>query len=180
MKSSNYRPINVPLRLHLEYEQITVGELSNILRHWQALLRTAWRESFQLQYADKVPIGVPTTRVLTVAATTENSFDLLSNFAIQAFIIGNIAVGPVVTWPDIVRGSYRYLSAVWERDSAEKYARETERLVFIKGGDTPELLVPLEALANRETGERLERLLAILAGGEITGTIEEESDNLDE
>ena len=88
MKSTRYVAINTPIKLHLEYSKMTVGELSNILRHWQALVRAVWREAYELEHGAKAP----NTHVMTVASSTENSFDLISDFALQMALIANLVL----------------------------------------------------------------------------------------
>ena len=83
MKATNFVQIGTPIKLHLEYDKMNVGELSVILRNWQALLRSVWLESYRIQ-RNAMP---PTTRVLTSAASTEHSFELVSEYAIPALVI---------------------------------------------------------------------------------------------
>ena len=49
MRTENYRQIEAPVKLLLEFEHLTVGELSNVLRQYQALLPAAWRDTGRAQ-----------------------------------------------------------------------------------------------------------------------------------
>ena len=167
MKTTGYRPISVPIKLHLDFDQMTVGELSNILRQWQALLRSAWRESYELVYSPRVP----TVRLLTVSASTENSFDLLSDFAIPAVLYTTAVAGPILEWPSVARTAYYYLASIWE-PKGERYQADDSRHIVIIGGDTPAMRLPVAALGDTEVGERVENLWSTANSGEINITVE--------
>ena len=180
MKTTLYRPINVPIRLHLEYQQMTVGELSNILRNWQVVLRSAWEESLQLELSDGVSSrSVPTTRILTVSTSTENSLDLIADFAIHAVLFGSATVGPVVTWPSVVRNTYGFLYDVWEYRRSRHSDPEKHQYVYIRGRGSPEMMVPAHLLANSKCGERVERLWEIANSGNIEITVDATADQSD-
>ena len=93
MRTGSYRHIEAPVRLSLEFEHLTVGELSNVLRQYQALLRAAWRDAGRDQ-----DIRTPPVRLLTVSTSTDHSFDLISEFAIPAYHFSTALVGPVTSW----------------------------------------------------------------------------------
>ena len=168
MKSTNYAAINAPIKLHLEYSKMTIGELSNILRHWQALLRAVWREAYELQHGAKAP----NTHVLTVASSTENSFDLISDYALQTAFIVNLVLGPVTDWPRQARIAYAYLSLIWETESEERLEAGQERVTII-GGKTTAITFPPHMLENEEIAGRLAAFWRIANSGEISITAEE-------
>lgn len=162
MKFTNYESIDEPIRLHLEFDQITVGKLSSILGQWQVVLRSAWRESYELQLVGRAP----TARVLTVSTSTKHSFDLIAEFV----ILSTSFLGPIYNWPSLVRTAYGYLGSVWllkERQSE----REDSGHAFIRGVQSAELDVPIDALKDSGTGQRIERLWEIANRGSINITV---------
>ena len=174
MRNSNYKPIGVPINLHLEFDQMTVGELSSILREWQALLRSAWREWYEIQYSGKAP----TARLLAVSASTENSLDLLSDLAIPTLYFTTQVLGPAKDWPAVVGSAYHYLHSVWSQKE-RRYEDGDFRHVYIRGGFTLELLVDRASLKDSETGERIEKLWKIANSGFIDMTVEEQDDQVE-
>ena len=166
------RVLNAPIKLHLEYRQMTIGELSNILRHWQALLRAVWRDSYELQHSDRAP----NARVLTIATSTENSLDLISDYAIPGLVIANLFLGPVTDWPRQARMAYAYLSRLWESKKEERIG-EGDVGVTIIGGRTPFMRFPAETLENDATARRLAELWRIANSGSISVTFEEVKDS---
>ena len=172
MKSTRYAAVNAPIKLHLEYGNMTIGELSNILRHWQALLRAVWRESYEIQHGVKPP----NARVLTIATSTENSLDLISDYAIQWAFIVNLILGPAVDWPGQARMAYAYLSLLWESEEEKRKGESFER-VTITGGETPSLTFPARTLENEEAARRLRELWRVANSGNILVTFEEVNDS---
>ena len=168
MKSTSYAAINAPIKLRLEYSKMTVGELSNVLRHWQALLRAAWREAYELQHGVKAP----NTHLLTIASSTENSFDLISDYALQTAIIANLVLGPVTDWPGQARMVYAYLSLIWETEGEAHLEADQERVTII-GGDTPAITFPSNMLENEEIAGRLKAFWKIANSGDISISIQE-------
>ena len=167
MRTRGYQPISVPAKSHLDFDQMTVGELSNILRQWQALLQSAWRESYELAYSSRAP----TMHLMTVSASTENSFELFSDFAIPAVYVANVILGPVKDWLPAAMNAYRYLASAWESRSRQPLA-ESSGHVLIRGGDSPEMMVPVSALRDTEVGPRVETLWSIANSGLIKVTVE--------
>ena len=176
MRATNYMALNAPIRLHVEYGKMTVGELSNILRHWQALLRAVWREVYEQQYRVKAP----NTHVLIVASSTGKSLDLVSDYAIYALLLANPIVGPVTDWPRQARAAYAYLSLIWTAGKKE-YLNVGQERVTIMGGDRPAMTFPSHMLENEEIAGRLESLWKIANSGDMSFTVEEpdESDTND-
>ena len=170
MRSTRYSLLEVPVRLHLEFNQMTIGELSRILREWQVVLRSAWRESYELQFQTRAP----SARVLTDSASTKCSFDVVSAFAIPLSLSTSF-LGPVYNWPYLARTACGYLGSVWPSPTRQ-LEREDSGLVFIRGGNTPELDVSVDTLTDTETGQRIERLWAIANSGSIRITVEAPSD----
>ena len=162
MRARNYKPIGVPIKLHLEFDQMTVGELSSILRQWQAILRSVWRESYEIQFSGKAP----TARLLTISTSTRNSCDLVSDFAIHTLNFSTILFGPVATWPSVVGSAYDYLGLVWSQ-RREQSEHDDLGHVFIKGGQSPELQVKARALRDSKAGPRIETLWKTATSGSI-------------
>ena len=108
LRSRRYRSIDAPIKLKLEFNEITVGELSSLLRQWQALVRSAWRESYGLSNSGRVP----TARILVVSASTENSFEILTDIAIP-LSIATAFMGPFKDWPRIARTAWSFLELAW-------------------------------------------------------------------
>ena len=164
MKATNYAQINAAIKLHLEYDKMTVGELSNIARQWQALLRAAWRES----YAAERGRTAPNARVLTVAASTENSFELVSEYALPTLVFATMVLGPIVTWPGLARAAYARIRN--RMDSIIETVPEGR--TYMRVGDR-EVNLPDDTFADDETAERARRFLETLISGQIVGAIED-------
>ena len=175
MKSTNYRPIDVPINLHLEFDQITVGELSSILRQWQALLRSAWRESYEFHYSSRVP----PMRLLAASASAENSFEILSDIAIPVLYFNVALLGPARDWPSVVRSSYRYLASVWLQ-KRRRFENIASGHMLMRGGDSPEIFIDIDILSDNETGQRIERMWNTANSGLIKMTVEVPSDRSDD
>ncbi len=194
MKSTAHVAITAPIKLHLEYREMTVGELSNILRHWQALLRVAWREAYELQHGRRAP----KPRVFTVAASTGNSFDLISEYALPWILIASQILGSATDWHRQARIAYGYLSHIWKIKSGEYVEREPtleegfegelairentdvgEQQVTIIGGDKPAITFPSHILDQSETSGRLLQFWKIANSGDIAATMQEIHDTND-
>ena len=172
MKSTSYAAVNAPIKLHLEYSKMTIGELSNILRHWQALLRAVWRDAYELQHG----VSAPNTHVLTIATSTENSLDLISDYALPGAIIANLILGPVTDWPGQARIAYAYLSLLWETERGARPEEGNEH-VTITGGKTPVITFPSHLLENEAIAGRLGAFWRIANSGNISFTVEEVNDS---
>ncbi|MCY4580340.1 MAG: hypothetical protein OXD31_15015 [Chloroflexi bacterium] len=175
MKSTRYESLDVPIKLHLDFTKITVGELSNIMRDWQALLRCVWRESYALQY----PGRIPSPRILVVTASTENSFEIISDIAIHTLFFGTAFLGPVRNWPNVAKQAHGYLREVWLQKAARS-GSSVGNHVYMRGGDSPEVIATIDALQDSEAGARLERMWDRANRGEIELTIEELDDDNDD
>lgn len=153
MKSTSYKSIDVPIRLHLEFDQITVGELSNLLRQWQALLRAAWRESYDLRYPDH---PIPNARILVVSTSSESSCDFVAVIAVHLPVVTSL-IGPVRDWPALATAAYLRIGEVWSAKTARDDSAASNHL-YMRGGETPEISVNAEDLGDPETGPRIERM----------------------
>ena len=171
LKSTSYKSIDAPIKLRLEFDVTTVGELSSILRQWQVLLRTAWRESYEINYQG----SAPNARILVSSASTENSFEILTDIALPLAAI----FGPVKEWPAVARTAYHYLASVWSEKEDQDYTIDSDH-VYVRGGETPEIRVSAAALKDSETGQRLERMWEIANSGAIRLTVEELDDEDDQ
>ena len=182
MKATNYTQINAGIRLHLEYDKMTVGELSNITRQWQALLRAAWRESYPTQAIPTEPLPTalrptepiptpPNARVIIITASTENSLELIAEYALITTTITAAVFGPMVDWPGLARAAYRHIQNKLE-GSRETGSVRDEGRIYMRSGDR-EVNLPNQVLADDETGERARKLMETFFSGGISGTIEE-------
>ena len=79
------------VRVHLEYEQMTVGQLGRYLDGWQALLRTAWREEAERLEGRHIPV-----RVFPARIATGESIDVLMEYAVKTYEIFMQAGGAVM------------------------------------------------------------------------------------
>ena len=148
MKTKSFRSIDVPIKLRLEFDDITLGELSNFLRQWQALLHAAWRESFELSDLGRAP----RVHILVASASTENSFDILSYIALHSDYFEAV-FGPVKDWASSVRHVLSFLGLVWSRREA-RIARDDSDRLYIRGGDSPEMSVGVDILRDSEAARR--------------------------
>ena len=167
MRSTRYDPLDTPIKLHLEFKQITVGEISSVLRQWQAILRSAWREAYELQFSG----SVPTARIIAVSVSTEHSLDILSDIAIPALHLSVATIGPIKDWRTVTRSAYGYLNSVWSQKAEEEYGAPSQTM-RMRGGDVPELDIPVDALRDSKTADRIETLWRIANSGEIDITVE--------
>ena len=187
MKSNRYEPLNTPIRLHLEYENLTVGELSGILRQWQVVLRSAWRETYVRQsnavdftdpegrfisFAAKESMyrGSTTARLLVVTTSTAHSFDILADFGLdRALLFSTAFLGPIVNWPSFVRVVYEYLRLIVEA-RLKRYGDSGK--VLIKGVGSTELQIHSDMLKDSDTADRVERLWEIANSGNVRMSID--------
>ena len=165
MKTKRFRSIDIPIKLRLEFDDITLGELSNFLRQWQALLRAAWRESFELSDLG----SAPRVHILVASASTENSFDILSYIAIHSDHVAAV-FGTAKDWAPSVRDVLSFLGLVWSRREAQIARDDSDRL-YIRGGDSPEMSVGGDLLRDSETGRRIQHLWEIANSGAVKITI---------
>lgn len=149
MRSRSYRRIEpaMAIRLSIEFDELTVGELSNILRQYQATLRTAWK----IEASDLRMPTVPGPRLLTGLVSSRNSLEIVTEFALHAAMLSNFFVGPVANWPDVVRGTFHRLQAatsrmrIGARPAGRRGADPTDsddsfdRRIVIQGGYRPRL-----------------------------------------
>ena len=166
LRSRQYRSIDAPIKLKLEFNEITVGELSSLLRQWQALVRSAWRDSYERSNRD----GVPNARILVISASTENSFEVLTDIAIPITSFAATVLGPAKDWPAVARTAWSYLESTWTA-RADRSGTTASDHVYIRGGETPEIRVSADALRDSETGGRVERMWEIANSGSIRTTV---------
>ena len=112
MRGSNFQPIEVPVGLFLEYDALTVRELSNLLSRYQTVLRSGWRAVVEPAAAAGVLGNYPSPRILTTSMSSTHSMELIAEYAIPAVAIGNATLGPMVHWPNAVRTAVVYLLGV--------------------------------------------------------------------
>ena len=180
MWSNAYSHMGVPIRLHLEFSQMTIGELSGVLATWQALLRAAWRESNELSLGRTGPQA----RMVVEATSAANSFDMVSDIAVN-LTTATALVGPVRDWPALARASYRYLGSVWREQERREpslasghalYAQDEVDMagaLYMRGGRVPELIVGTDSLAQRGVAEQVVRLWELANRGGITLTVDD-------
>lgn len=166
MKSTSYTRISATVKLHLEYNQMTVGELSNILRHWQALLRVAWMEVYESEHDH----DAPKPRILISAASTDNSFDLISEYAIPTVMHSAAVFGPLINWPRQAITVYNFIKAKLQETKEARFNQNYDR-VYLRVGDR-EIDAPVHALQDTTAGSRIENLLAIMVSGDVDMDIE--------
>ena len=160
MKSGQHETIGAPIGLHLDYELLTLGELSKLLGQWQALLRCAWREHWRLRYGPEPP----PVRVFTSSISTGNSIDVTSDFAMALSLITAV-VGPPIDWPRRGREAFEFISHRLQRQQKV----ENDRL-YMELGDQPVLDFPTHITESDETTERLVRIINAAKTGNIRMT----------
>lgn len=170
MKSKDLISIGSPIKLRLEFDGVTVAELSNILRQWNALLRVAWRESYAIHYGGRAP----NAHILVASASTENSFEVIADIALPLAANASI-LGPAIDWLTLARIAYGYLASRW-REREEQREADVSSHLYLRGGETPELRVSTVVLANRKIGDRIERMWDTANSGGIRLTVEELDD----
>ena len=167
MKSTDYRRIDVPIRLHMSFEDITVGELSKLLRIWQALLRAAWRESYERRYREPSP----NARILVNTASTSNSLDIISDIAVHLAFVSTLA-GPVRDWPAVVRDCYRYLGSAWMAERRQQPIGASEHTLNMRGVQAPENLAGTDAYDDSMVRPYVRSFMETANGGGIRVTVE--------
>lgn len=163
MKSKDHSRTEVPIRLHLEFDQLTVGELGRFLMVWQALIRAAWLESYEFNIGGTGPEA----RVVVETVSSGNSLDVVSEIAVNLSTFASSIRDMRV----LAHACYRYIGAVWlarERRQPDLAASH----VFVRGERGAEIIVPVDVLAGSETGGRIERMWSVANSGGITITVE--------
>ena len=110
MRGRGYQPINVSIRLRLEFEHLTVAELSNILSNYQRMLRAAWRETlhdWQVEHSPSVRL------VVSGASSGSSPVDIWVNYIIPGIHLGRALVGLIKDWPDFVKAIFNYVKKHW-------------------------------------------------------------------
>jgi|SRR3990172_1223929 len=167
MRGPGYQAINVSIRLRLEFEHLTVAELSNILANYQRMLRAAWRETLHDQKVEKSP----TVRLVVTGASSGSSpLEVWVNYVLPGIYLGSAMVGPVKDWPSIVKSIFDYVRELWWVLGQRPDDPLSDR-VMITGGSHPQLNIPLSALHNRSTAREIQNLWSVAQKGRIKLTI---------
>ena len=166
MRGRGYQPINVSIRLELEFEFLTAAELSNILAIYQRMLRAAWRETLHDQHVDKSPAF----RLVITGASSSSPLEVWVNYVLPAVYFSSAIAGPVKHWPGFVKGSFNYVRAVWSATGKGPGDSSSDR-VIITGGSAPQLNIPVSALHDRKTAQHIKELWSVAQKGRIKVTI---------
>lgn len=127
----------------------------------------------------------PGPRLLTGVVTSQNSIEVVTDFAIPVIIYTHVVIGRVIDWPGVVRATFqrirntrsrlvesRVFAADAEDDSVELPLVIGRRIV-IRGGDEPQLdLGDATVLMDGPVARSLERLWTIAQGGRIDISLE--------
>ncbi len=107
-RPKRFHPISHPIRLHLEFEELTGGQLAYYLNAWQALLNRAWQE----YYAREFRQPAPRSHVIVTTGTSDKSVELCTLLAIpvglaQSFVAQNL------NWQIVANGALHFLRSRW-------------------------------------------------------------------
>ena len=166
MKSTVYKSTGVSITLLLRYNNITVGEVSSILREWQALLRAAWNEAYEIDNGRKAP----TVRLLTTATSSMHSIELVAEYAIHAAnFASDIApvLGPAIDWPKQAATAYGYLEHLWRRERKRREGNESIGQIEITGRHGSSIRFPSNVLERENTARRLLQFWDVANRGDI-------------
>lgn len=166
MRGRGYQPINVAIRLRLEFEFLTAAELSNILTNYQRMLRAAWRETLHDQHVDKSPAF----RLVVTGASSSSPLEVWVNYVLPAVYFGTAIVGPVKDWPGFVKAIFAYVRAVWSATGKGPGDSSSDHII-ITGGSDPQLNIPVSALHDRRTAQHIKELWSVAQKGRIKITI---------
>ncbi|GEM_PF-4082264 len=172
MKQGTYQRINQTLRVHVQYEYLTLTELSNLIRAYESALLSLWQS--ETRRFSSV-IQVPRAKLVVNEIHTGNSIDLLTQYAIPALYFTTAIAGPVYDWPGVVGHSFSRLCALLRGYSN---IPEMAGYVEIEGGTSPYARIPLAALADERITRRVMRLLREIKSTNVNA--EFTSDGVDE
>jgi hypothetical protein len=145
VRGRGYQPINMAIRLRLEFEFLTAAELSNILTNYQRMLRAAWRETLHDQGVSKSP----SVRLVVSGATSGSSpLDMWVEYVLPAVYFTSAIAGPIKDWPGFVKGTFNYVRAVWSATGKSPGDSSSDHIVMT-GGSEPKLNIPVSALHAR-------------------------------
>lgn len=163
MRSGHYETIGAPVRLRIDYEVLTLGELSNILRRWQVLLRSAWKDNWLQRHGPEPPY----VRVFTSTINSGSPIDLLSDFALPLSIITAV-FGPVIDWPSRGREAIDFLS----QRLRQQRELENDR-IYLELGERPVMDFPARVTERTENTDNLIRIIEAARSGNFSLTIGE-------
>lgn len=167
MRARGYQSINVPIRLRLEFEHLTVAELSNILSNYQRMLRASWRETlhdWQAQHSPNVRL------VVSGASSGSSPVDIWTDYIIPGIHLGSALVGPLKDWPSVVKTIFHYLRVLWSV-ADEQSSDDSPDRVNITGGSNPQLNILVSVLRDRRTAQEIKELWDIAQRGRIRLTV---------
>lgn len=103
MRRIPVRKIGNPISVHLEYGELTMSELGRLLSSYHSALRNSWK------MVPTMGLGLQNPRLLTTSVSTGNSIDMVVEYAFSALTVTTLMLGPAITWPSMVRQSFRLL-----------------------------------------------------------------------
>ena len=150
MRQKQIRAVWRPLRLHLEFEKLSAGEVGSIMTAYQAPLRQAWRSEIRRLGISRPPSE---PRVILTSLSTASSLDLLADYGLPALVVSTSLLGPVRNWPAIASGSLRYMA--YELTAIAR--REPGRQMRIVGPAGTQLELPVDVLEDLDLARRAHR-----------------------
>ena len=178
MKSTAYTGIGAPIRLRLEYGNLTAGELGGILIQWQALLRRTWHSVYLQDY----DAGPPTVRLFTKSVSSEHSIEIVTDFAILSGLLQQgpeamvsayhlLSEAPLREWSTFGRTVHAYLAKIWRVQQGRSESISYDNRIVIRGGQDPSISLHLDALEDKETAERLLKFWDTANRGNVVASI---------
>jgi hypothetical protein len=101
------------------------------------------------------------------STSSTNSLDIVSDIAIDV----SAFVGTMRDVQDLALSCYRYIDWMWQ--ARERRQPDLARShTYIRGERGAEIIVPIDAVADSEVGDRIERMWAVANNGRIAITVE--------
>lgn len=187
MRDDRIGVVDSPVRLYLEYEVITLGELASITRAWDVTIKAFFREEVRRRGTTRLPgLAMVARRV-----TTPSSSELIADVAL-AISVFNAVGGPLVSWKAMVAASVSHLGSAMTSLSQSPFLGgvepsqafpelpplRTTRAADLLPGGGPQgdvviasgatvLRLPVEAASSAKTVKHVERLVKTLAKAEV-------------
>jgi hypothetical protein len=166
MRGRRYQPINLSIRLRLEFDFLTVAEFSNTLAIYQRMLRAAWRDTLN----DHAVTESPAFRLVVTRASSSSPLEVWVNYILPTVYFSSAIAGPLKDWPGFVKAIFAYLRGLWSAIGKDPANLPSDHIV-ITGGSVPSLNIPVSALHNRKTAQHIKELWSVAHSGRINLSI---------
>ncbi len=164
-REEEYESVGYPIRLHLEFRTLTVGELGAFLIAYQAALRSSW--DLAGKTVDIIALKRSDVRLNLASVSSQHSISIDATFAIQTLFVATAFFGPVKDWPSFTQLVFGYLGNALTHSASEKGQADQ---ILIRGGRDPMLVMPAHILQDERASRTVEKLWDVAQSKNIDNT----------